>query len=181
MNKASQVAILSLLFLTAIASAQSEGHRLLFGDAYNDLTDIEKNEIFEKLEYLVTPDGTRLLSKECGEVSFRTQIVDLNEDDIPEVFVISGNSCTSGYTGSTINLFVKGNDGKYREQLGFPAFDFEILERRNEGFPDLTFGGPGFCQGVWVWDNGGYEYSCSLESEPGACARKLVKTLCSQR
>jgi len=181
MNKTSRIFVLSFSFFTSATFAAPEGIKVLFGNVNENLSVADKNEIFQTLGYSVTPDGTGLTSKECGEVSFESRVVDLNGDGTPEVFVISGNTCTSGNTGASIDLFVNGSDGKYRKQLGFPAIDYEVMKEQNKGYPDLMFGGPGFCHGVWRWDGAKYEYHCSRESQPGACTRKDVKNVCNSR
>ncbi len=137
--------------------------------------------IFSALGYSITTDGTGLTDDECGQVSFETRLIDLNHDHIPEVVVISGNPCTSGNTGGSINLFIKAPDGKYHGHLGFPANDFVELKTSNKGFPDLLFGGPGLCHGVWHWSGNKYEYKCNWEDTPGACGAKGVKNLCRER
>ena len=178
MNKISRIIVLSLSFFASVTFAGAEGYKVLFGNENGNLSAADKEEIFQILGYSVTPDGKGLTSKDCGEVSFEPRVVDLNGDGTPEVFVISGNTCTSGNTGVSIDLFVKGSDGKYRKQLGFPAIDYEVMKEQNKGYPDLMFGGPGFCHGVWRWDGAKYEYYCSRESQPGACGRKGVKNVC---
>lgn len=104
-------------------------------------------------------------------------MVDLNGDGVEEVFVSWGNTCTSGLAGRSISLFVKDRHGRFVENLGFPGSS-EILTSRNEGFPDLMIGGPGFCHGVWQWTGTKYGYKCSIEEEPEACSRKGIKTIC---
>ena len=64
----------------------------------------------------------------------------------------------SGYTGSSIWLFIRTPDGTYTPHLGFPAASYEILPEARGGFPDLKFGGPGFCQAVWRWDGADYRF-----------------------
>jgi hypothetical protein len=172
---------LALSFCSSVAIADSEGTKLLFGHMNESLPDADKAEIFVALGYSVSPDGKRLTSKDCGEVGFETHVTDLNGDGTPEVFVISGNTCTSGSTGASIVFFVKGADRKYQKQLGFPAISYEIMNDQNNGFPDLMFGGPGFCLAVWRWNGEKYEFKCGQESLPGACSRKNVKTLCKSR
>src|SRR3989344_3345181 len=149
----SKVRFLSVAFLfSSIAVlAEPQGHKLLFEHVKEMLSDTDKQEIFLALGYLVTPDGKGLASKYCGKVAFETSIVDLNGDGAPEVFILSGNTCTSGSTGVSIDLFVRDSAGKYRKQLGFPAAGYIVLKERNKGYPDLMFGGPGFCRPVWRW------------------------------
>jgi hypothetical protein len=97
--------------------------------------------------------------------------VDLNGDGAEEVFVFWGNSSTSGNAGRTICLFIKDASRRYVMNLDFPAITYRKLPSKNQGFPDLEFGGSGFCQGVWRWNGCKYDYKCSIESEEGGSER----------
>jgi hypothetical protein len=41
----------------------------------------------------------------------------------------------------------------------------EVLPTKNEGYPELLIGGPGFCFPVWGWDGTAY---VPLRNEPQA-------------
>jgi hypothetical protein len=155
-----------------------EEYELLFADNLGKLSKSDMRSIFKDLGYTVKLDGKGLESGECGQVDYQTSIVDLNHDGTLEVFVISGNCCTSGRTCSSIDLFIKDITGRYSRQLGFPASDYSILDTSNKGFPDLVFGGPGFCHGVWRWSGIKYEFRCGYEAEPGACKRRGAGKVC---
>lgn len=103
-------------------------------------------------------DGREMLDEGGRATLFEATVEDLNRDGVNEIFVVGGNTYLSGYTGSSIWLFVRDAEGRYRQYLGFPAAAYEILPETNEGFSDLRFGGPGFCLAVWRWNGADYEY-----------------------
>lgn len=86
-----------------------------------------------------------------------------------EVFVLGGNTCTSGMDGSTITLWIKDVAGSYVMNLGFPGGGWTVLATSNLGFPDLSVGGAGFCEAVWRWDGTMYQHHGDRETEPGGC------------
>ena len=96
-------------------------------------------------------------------------MVDLNADGVQEVFVQWGNACTSGLTGRSLSLFIKDSSGSYQPQFGFPAFGWTRLDSESHGWPDLSFGGPGFCRPRWTWQRDAYEFKCNLPQIDGGC------------
>ncbi len=94
----------------------------------------------------------------CDEVvQPETQVVDLNGDGQPEVFVsISSGSCY-GMAGGELHLFIKDKQGQWKSNLGFPAGDYNLLSTKNKGFPDIEIGGPGSCSPVWRWNGTEYD------------------------
>jgi hypothetical protein len=158
---------------TDACSAQDDvAYRALFGDREQRLSPSEMQSIQTVMTMLfqLGDDGTRLVDSVCGDVEPAVEIVDLNDDGELEVFVAWGNACLSGSTGRSLSLFVKGPAGEYRHHLGFPALGYERLTQGVAGFPDLAFGGPGFCSAVWVWDGAGYRHECNRPDAPGGCA-----------
>lgn len=117
----------------------------------------------------LSDDGLHLIDENCGEIPIRSEIVDLNGDGTHEVFVYWGNTCTSGGTGSSLSMYAKDNSGHYRDQFGFPAAIYSALPTGNDGYPDLQFGGPGFCFAVWSWAGSNYEFKCNSPQEEGGC------------
>jgi hypothetical protein len=120
--------------------------------------------------FLLSPDGRSFADPNCGNVDPETTLVDLNGDGVFEVFIQWGNSCTSGGAGRSLSLFVSDTSGTYRPQLGFPALGWSVLRSEHREWPDLRFGGPGFCHPVWRWQQGEYAFQCNLPEEPGGCA-----------
>lgn len=151
-----------------VLRAQVEGHHILFADS-TAISEEDQRAIVEQLGFSVSADGTALEAPDCGPIYATEEEVDLNEDGTPEVFVMGGNTCTSGMAGSSITLFIEDAEGNYRAHLSFPAGGWKKLETSNQGFPDLQFGGPGFCEGVWRWDGTTYQYHRNEPTEPGGC------------
>ncbi len=175
---------LSLLFacLTTSTVSAKEAYQLLFAKERGQLTKGEMKSVSSALGFVVSPNGKDLEDPSgCGVVDFETRVVDLNQDGHPEVIVIAGNVCTSGITGSSAFLFVRGRAGRYVMNLGFPAADVQPLPSTFGGFPDLLIGGRGFCFPVGRWNGKKYAYHCAREEELGACAAREGVKLCTGR
>lgn len=126
------------------------------------------NAIAENLP--LADDGGSFVDANCGNLEPEATPVDLNGDGVFEVFVQWGNTCTSGAAGRSLNLYVRDADGGYRPQFGFPALGWSVRRSRYKEWPDLSFGGPGFCHPVWTWQHGEYTFMCNRPEAPGGCA-----------
>jgi hypothetical protein len=103
-----------------------------------------------------SPAGS-YFDKDCNQdTPYEINVVDLNGDGQPEVFVVVHGTCWGGMTGVNVDLRIKGPDGKWTSQFGFPGI-YRVLETKNKGYPDIEFGGPGFCFPIWRWN--GKEYA----------------------
>jgi hypothetical protein len=165
---------LALLVLISLAGAdvvlaQAEGYQILFNPDSTTIAEAGQRAIFDQLGYNVSADGSSLEVMDCGAIYTQTEEDDLNGDGIPEVFVLGGNSCTSGMAGSSLSLFIKNAEGSWGMNLGFPAGGWTKLEAENLGYPDLSIGGPGFCEAVYRWDGSSYQHLEDRETEPGGC------------
>lgn len=166
---------LSCLTFTTISLAgcaeDNTGIEILFADDATHLSAADKRAIAALIEatFPLSTDGLRFEHPDCGDVVPVTDVVDLNSDDDYEVFVSWGNACTSGMTGRSLSLFIADASGDYHQSLGFPALGWTVLESREESWPDLSFGGPGFCHAVWTWHENGYEFKCNLAETEGGC------------
>jgi hypothetical protein len=156
-----RIVIPFVLWLLSSAAWAGAGADILF----KDLRGVVPEEVVETLyrdfyaSFLTTSeDGRQLLDEGGRPAQFQAMVEDLNKDGIDEIFVLGGNTFLSGHAGSSVWLFIHDADGRYRQQLGFPAASYEILPETSNGFPDLRFGGPGFCQAVWHWSGVDYEY-----------------------
>lgn len=90
----------------------------------------------------------------------------LNADRVPEVLVIiSGSTFMFGSTGSGVRLFVKGSNGQYVMNLGFPGADVNVLSTQRKGYRDLQIAGPGFECPVWRWNGSRYDYSHTIKCQ----------------
>lgn len=140
----------------------------LFKDVETRLTSAE-NQIFKKLGFVLSGDHNQpfALDSESKEFSFAVQILptDMNKDRNEEIFILYGNSYTSGNTGSSVVLFIKNNNGQYQTNLGFPGIPQAMSEIKG-GYNDLLIGGPGFTFPIWRWDGKQYAlYKTVKDSE----------------
>ena len=98
----------------------------------------------------------KIFSKDCNQsLDYEAEVVDLNGDGRPEVFTSVHGVCLGGATGVSMELYIKGSDGRWKPQFGFPGI-YTVLKTKNKGYPDIEIGGPGNCFPVWRWN--GKEY-----------------------
>lgn len=151
-----------LLAASCFSAAQpnlSEGAQLLFKNIPTKLTAAEKNTLFSSLDFLLSRDKKQFIGdKDGADYPFDAQVfpTDLNKDGSDEIFVVYGNTYTSGNAGSSVVLFIK-NGGSYKKNLGFPGLAPDVLATANGGYADLLIGGPGMTFLVWRWN--GKEYA----------------------
>jgi hypothetical protein len=149
---------LILMAAPLLSQSQSltEGAMLLFRNTKSNLTVAEKNKLFIDIGFRLSNDRKQFVIEgdDNKEFPFTATVmpVDLNKDGNEEVFVLFGNSFTSGQTGSSIIVFIKNADGKYTKHLNFPGTSPDVLSTVNKGYPDLLIGGPGFEYPVWKWN-----------------------------
>lgn len=84
-----------------------------------------------------------------------TEIVDLNGDGQPEVFVQVRSSCY-GAAGAQLILLIKDKLGGWQSNFGFPAGGYKLLGTKGKAYPDIEIEGPGFCFPVWRWNGNQY-------------------------
>lgn len=129
---------------------------LLFKNVKTKLTVVEKNSIATTLAFV--PSGNKhlpfALDKDSKDYPFTALVLptDMNNDGKEEIFVLYGNTYTSGNAGSSIVLYIKNTAGVYASQLGFPGMAPDVLTTTNLGYPDLLVGGPGFEYPVFRWN-----------------------------
>lgn len=168
---------LALTVLTAATFAATParadgGHRLLFSQAQGSLPEADQRAIYASFGLRVSPDGGGLLFNdlECPPMLFEEVVVsDLDGDGTDEVVLRGGNTCISGGNGSSIWLFVKSAQGQWQPHLGFPAGAYTVLAEKHQGFPDLQFGGMGWCESVWRWDGQTYQHLKNVPTQSGGC------------
>lgn len=177
MNKS--VLLVSLLLYCLLASAQTsltEGAALLFKNTKSALSVIEKNKLFIDTKFRLSKDRKQFVAEEDEnkDYPFPAQVfpTDLNKDGKEEVFIVFGNSFTSGNTGSSVYLFIKNAAGKYENQFGFPGVTPDALTTGNKGYPDLVIGGPGMEYPVYRWNGNSYAYFRKISDADYAKAKK---------
>ena len=142
------------------AQSLTEGATLLFKNSKSNLSSAEKNKLFIDLQFHLSKDRKQFVAD--GDVNkefpFEAQVMptDFNKDGKEEVFIVYGNSYTSGGAGSSVVVFIKNAAGKYESQLGFPGTAPDVLATTNKGYPDLLIGGPGLEFPVWKWNGSSY-------------------------
>ncbi|MGB5347330.1 MAG: hypothetical protein WBN23_14280 [Woeseia sp.] len=164
----------ALLSLLASCSGDRQSTSLLFAPDEARLDRAQQQRIVSEFAkgFPLSADGRSFTDSNCGDVDPEATPIDLNGDGVFEVFIQWGNSCTSGGAGRSLSLFVGDASGNYRQELGFPALGWSVLRTEQRKWPDLSFGGPGFCHPVWTRQQGQYEYKCNLPEEPGGCAHR---------
>jgi len=135
----------------------------LFENVKTKLSVQEKNQIAAGLGFILSGNEREPFAhdKDSKEYPFAAMVspTDLNGDGKEEIFIIYGNSFTSGHAGSSVSVFISNSTGNYTQNLGFPGTSPDVLQTFNQGYPDLLIGGPGFEYPVWRWN--GKEYALS--------------------
>lgn len=163
------ISVTLILIFISFSGYAATGAELLFKGKTASLSNAEKEGIYKLIEVSVSSDGTKLIDKTCeNEVDFDIQVIDLNNDKIPEVVVMGGNTCSSGVTGSSIWLFVK-NKGVYYSNLGFPAAGYQVMKQSARGYPNLLISGSGFCSAIWEWNGTKYQHLKNVPTSKGGC------------
>lgn len=141
----------------------SAGAALLFKDVKSRLSDEEKNSIFQMLEFSVSKDKQMFCMSvdEKREFPFSVNVfpTDLNKDGVEEIFIGYGNTFTSGITGSSTSLIIKGHSGKYIINYDTEGGLPESLNNAINGYPDILIPGRGFEYPVWRWNGSKYDYN----------------------
>lgn len=159
--------VLSVLFIFFNCYAQNNSAvatKLLFRNIKTTLTAAEKSQLFNKTGFTLSKDNKQFAfadDPESLKYPFDVTVLpaDLNNDGKEELFLIFGNSYTSGNTGSNVILFIKDKQGKYQSNFGFSGSTPIIMPTKNQGFPELLIGGPGFEFPVWRWNGKEYVFN----------------------
>lgn len=158
--------LVCILLCSVIVSAQTNSKLSpvateLFKGVKSAASINEKNHIAQKTGFVLSGNKEQPFAqdKDSKEYPFAATVLptDLNKDGKEEIFVVFGNTYTSGNTGSSIVLFIKNTGGVYEMNLGFPGMAPEVLTTINKGYPDLVVGGPGFEFPVFRWNGKTYD------------------------
>lgn len=178
MKKLLLLACAGYVFIPALSAQQlTETAALLFKDIKTKLSVKEKNEIATHLGFISSGNSGQpfALDKDSKDYPFAAAVFpsDMNKDGKEEVFVVFGNSFTSGNTGSSVFLFMKDAAGKYSPQLGFPGMAPDVLTTVSKGFPDLLIGGPGMEYPVWRWNGKVYDLHRTVNDKNYEALKKM--------
>ncbi len=95
--------------------------------------------------------------KDCNEkTDYGADVIDLNGDGQPEVFVNVSGTCMGGRAGVHLSLYIKNPAGQWKQQFGFPGM-YNVLKTKSKGYPDIEIGGLGTCFPVWRWNGQQYD------------------------
>jgi len=160
--------------LAGCAKPPTDHSRILFGNSESRLSGDEMAAVFATFgEFLtISDDSLRLDDSNCGDIMPEVEVVDLNRDGTQEVFVLWGNSCTSGMAGRSLTLLIRGPSGDYERNFGFPAAGWAAQAPGEDGWPDLIIDGPSFCHPIWTFRAGRYEFKCNRPATAGGCAMR---------
>ena len=154
-----------LVFLINIGAWCQEGSDLLFSSTKFKLYNSAKEEIYE----IMISDGIKYSSARHlfvdgngDAVTFSIQSIKLSSNGQRGIFIIGGNTYTSGATGSSVWVFIVNKHGHVRKEFGFPAAGFNLLNSTHLTFHDIQFYGSGFCDPVWIWNGINYVFQKSV-------------------
>ena len=163
MKKSCFIYILICFSISSFAqTGLTKGAALLFKNCKTKLTIAEKNSLFLQTGFVLSKDQKQFATSEAEAADYPFDAylynTDMNADGKEEIFIVFGNSYTSGMTGSNAVLYIKDANGKYKANLGFPSTTPMMLPTKSKGYPDLVIGGPGFTFPVWRWDGKAYNF-----------------------
>lgn len=163
--------LLTIAVCTTVSFGQNniaEGTALLFKNVKTKITEKEKQEIYKSGGFLLSKDKKQFIpDADAAEYPFDANVypTDMNGDGIEEIFIVFGNSYTSGMNGSSVILFIKNAKGEYKMNLGFASSTPGILPTKILGYPELVMGGPGFTFPVWKWNGKEYVFSRKISDK----------------
>ncbi len=94
----------------------------------------------------------------CGEIRpYEAELVDLNGDTQPEVFVTKEGTCEGGRNGAVVMLFVK--TGKVWNEQFATSGQHQVMKTKTKGYSDVEIGGGGRCFPLYKWNGAKYALS----------------------
>lgn len=152
----------------------TKGAALLFNNVKSKLNNSEKNLIFKLTNFIISRNGKEFAFDGGEDYPFSATVypVDLNKDGKEELFVLFGNTYTSGMAASSIVVYILDKKGGYQAHLGFPGTIPDVLATANLGYPDLLIGGPGFEFPVQRWDGKTYNFYRKVKDRDYANLKK---------
>lgn len=171
------IPLVALVYGNVYSQAASDVSTLLFSSVKSRLTSADKKAISGKLGFVLSGDKNQPFAqdKDSREFPFQAFVypTDMNKDGKEEIFILFGNSYTSGSAGSSIVVFIKSATGVYEPNLGFPGTLPEMLSTTSQGYSDLLIGGPGFDFPVWRWNGKMYDHSKTVNEKTYNSLKKI--------
>lgn len=144
-------------------SERSPSATLLFGEQTEELSVAQQEQIVSALRLRPDPDGASWQPVDgCAQIGSRAhpmtevRFLDLNEDDIVEVVVLTKDACDSGPDDPIVRIFLRVDDD-YFLKLETRANDFHILARSGQAYPDLVLSHIDETSDLWSWDGVAYQ------------------------
>ena len=143
----------------------SAGAAVFFKDVKTKATTAEKNWLYQQTNLKLSPDRKSFLMDEY-DISTYVYPTDMNKDGQEEIFIGLGSAALFGNVGESFSLYVKDKSGTYGLDPDFSGSGRPlILSAKNQGYPDLLSGGPGFTHPVYRWDGRGYKLNRQMKDE----------------
>lgn len=154
------------------AQPPANANAALFGDG-TELTAADLKDVLAALgaSYVIKDqDSWGFVTEKCHTpFKLSASYPSDEKDSRNELWVEGGSACTSGTTGQSMWLFIRGEDGHLRANLGVPASKAVATGDANNGRYDLRLSGNGFCEAVWRWDGSQYQHLKNIATQPGGC------------
>lgn len=99
---------------------------------------------------------------------------DINQDGVNDLVISDYGGYCYGDTGQGFVILTQGPDKRWRKLYsspGIPEF-VKTAVKTPDGWPDLQFGGPGFCLPIDRWNGKDYVFNRNHEEQKGACKRE---------
>ncbi len=171
--------VVALLLFTALTCMPApgladDGYKQLFQTVSGQISIDDQKAVYRSLDLTYDEKRSTFSSEKQGDsLVFEIEVMDLNHDGTPELFISGGSTGTTDAAGCSVWLFIRTN-GKYHQNLGFPATSYTILEESvHHGFPDIQFGGQGFYDTIWRWNGHDYAYVQSVPIEAKEIEEKI--------
>jgi alpha-tubulin suppressor-like RCC1 family protein len=142
-----------------LSSVLNEDAALLFKQNKSKLSILDKNKAATLIGFKLSKDKKQfIMDAQSADYPFDVFVypTDINKDGIEELFVLYGNTFTSGNTESNIMLLQKDSYGDWHKYLDFQGTIPWALPTGNLSYPDLVIGGPGFQFPVYRWNGKDY-------------------------
>ncbi|WP_047248125.1 hypothetical protein [Chromobacterium subtsugae] len=154
------------------AQPPADANAALFDDG-NKLSAADLKDVLAALgaSYVVKDqDNWGFVTEQCRQpFKLSASYPSDEKDSHNELWLEGGSACTSGTTGQSVWLFIRGEDGHLRANLGVPASKTVVTGDLNNGRYDLRLSSNGFCEAVWRWDGSQYAHLKNIATQPGGC------------